>query len=70
MVPGALVKEMQKNSLTVRIRLILCKCLEEGKAPLWMMKGRTLLIQKDRCKGTAVSNYNYSQIELWFYLCG
>ena len=35
----------------------LTKCLEEGKAPLWMTKGRTVLIHKDKSKGTAASNY-------------
>ena len=32
-------------------------CLENGKVPLWMVKGRTVLIQKDPSKGTVASNY-------------
>ena len=32
-------------------------CLESGETPEWMVKGRTVLIQKDPVKGTLVSNY-------------
>jgi len=32
-------------------------CLQNGKVPLWMVKGRTVLIQKDPSKGTVASNY-------------
>ena len=32
-------------------------CLTNGKVPLWMVKGRTVLIQKDPAKGTIASNY-------------
>lgn len=32
-------------------------CLDSGQVPEWMVKGRTVLIQKDRAKGTVVSNY-------------
>ena len=32
-------------------------CLENGKVPLWMVKGRTVLIQKDLKKGTVASFY-------------
>ena len=32
-------------------------CLENGKVPDWMVKGRTVLIQKDSAKGTVASNY-------------
>ena len=32
-------------------------CLSNGKVPLWMVKGRTVLIQKDPAKGTVASNY-------------
>ena len=32
-------------------------CLSNGKVPLWMVKGRTVLIQKDPAKGTVTSNY-------------
>ena len=32
-------------------------CLSSGKVPLWMVKGRTVLIQKDPKKGTFAGNY-------------
>ena len=32
-------------------------CLVEGNVPEWMVKGRTVLIQKDPAKGTVASNY-------------
>merc|ERR1712059_155271 len=32
-------------------------CVESGNVPVWMVKGRTVLIQKDPAKGRAVSNY-------------
>ena len=32
-------------------------CLDEGGVPEWMVKGRTVLIQKDPAKGTVASNY-------------
>jgi len=32
-------------------------CLVEGNAPEWMVKGRTVLIQKDPAKGTVAGNY-------------
>ena len=32
-------------------------CLEKGNVPLWMTKGRTVLIQKDPNKGIIPSNY-------------
>ena len=32
-------------------------CLTNGKVPLWMVKGRTVLIQKDPQKGNVASNY-------------
>ena len=39
------------------LRDVLQKCLDEGVVPEWMVKGRTVLIQKDPSKGTAVGNY-------------
>lgn len=33
------------------------ECLQRGEVPDWMVKGRTVLIQKDPAKGKAVSNY-------------
>ena len=32
-------------------------CLDVGNVPEWMVKGRTVLIQKDPAKGTVASNY-------------
>ena len=32
-------------------------CLARGVVPPWMVKGRTVLIQKDPAKGTVASNY-------------
>ena len=32
-------------------------CLQSGKVPDWMVKGRTVLIQKDSAKGTVAGNY-------------
>ena len=37
--------------------LALQECVEKGEVPSWMVKGRTVLIQKDPAKGKAVSNY-------------
>ena len=35
-------------------------CLNSGSVPDWMVKGRTVLIQKDSCKGKVTSNYRPS----------
>ncbi len=32
-------------------------CMDDGNVPDWMVKGRTVLIQKDKAKGTVASNY-------------
>ena len=32
-------------------------CLNSGEVPEWMVKGRTVLIQKDHDKGTVAVNY-------------
>ena len=32
-------------------------CVQNGQVPIWMTKGRTILIQKDKAKGYASSNY-------------
>ena len=32
-------------------------CLKNGNVPYWMVKERTVLIQKDSAKGTVASNY-------------
>ena len=33
------------------------ECLDKGETPNWMTTGRTVLIQKDRSKGTVAGNY-------------
>ena len=37
--------------------LSLLECLQSGDVPDWMVKGRTVLIQKDPAKGREVGNY-------------
>ena len=43
--PGLLVKEF------------LVVCLDSGFVPCWLTRGRTSLLQKDKSKGNAASNY-------------
>ena len=45
------------TSVHPAITKVLEKCLVEGTVPEWMVKGRTVLIQKDPAKGTVASNY-------------
>lgn len=45
------------SSLHSHIVEALGRCLEEGNVPEWMVKGRTVLIQKDATKGTSPGNY-------------
>ena len=45
------------TTLHGRLTHLLQNCLNEGKAPEWMTKGRTTLIQKDPGKGNIASNY-------------
>ena len=45
------------SSLHSSLASALQKCLDQGNVPEWMVKGRTVLIQKDPAKGTAASNY-------------
>ena len=33
------------------------ECLDNGNVPEWMVRGRTVLVQKDPAEGTAASNY-------------
>ena len=40
-----------------RLQLHLQDCVRQGNVPEWMVKGRTVLIQKDPTKGTQASNY-------------
>jgi len=44
-------------SLHETITAALQECLLSGDVPEWMVKGRTVLIQKDPAKGSAASNY-------------
>ena len=44
-------------SLHPSIAATLQGCLTRGDVPAWMVKGRTVLIQKDSAKGTVASNY-------------
>ena len=48
-----------KKLLSVHCYLVeaLGKCLSSGEVPEWMVKGRTVLIQKDPSKGSVASNY-------------
>ena len=39
------------------LRRKLKKCLENRNVPMWMTKGRTILLQRDKQKGKAASNY-------------
>ena len=45
------------TSLLRRMTEQLSKCLKEGDAPNWVIEGRTVLIMKDKNKGTIASNY-------------
>lgn len=45
------------RSLHGAIAKCLHGCLTRGEVPDWMVKGRTVLIQKDHAKGTVASNY-------------
>ena len=50
------------------IALGLDDCLKTGNVPDWMVKGRTVFIQKDSAKGTVTSNYR--PIACLFHSCG
>ena len=45
------------TSLHLAITDALKECVERGEVPGWMVKGRTVLIQKDPVKGNVESNY-------------
>ena len=47
----------QITNLHESIAKHLQECLNEGNVPDWMVKGRTVLIQKDKAKGAAVGNF-------------
>ena len=40
-----------------RLALEMNRCLQGAQVPEWMTKGKTILIQKDPSKGTALNNY-------------
>ena len=44
-------------SLHYVLATALQECLNKGDVPEWMVKGKTVLIQKDPAKGTVASNY-------------
>ena len=44
-------------SLHERARLQLKECLDSGFLPSWLTRGRTSLLQKDKIKSNAGSNY-------------
>ena len=45
------------SSLHERVRLQLKECLDSGFVPSWLTRERTSLLQKDKSKGDAASNY-------------
>ena len=45
------------KSIQEGLRRNLQKCLVNGNVPMWMTKGRIILMQKDKEKGKAASNY-------------
>lgn len=55
MVQGFWIKNF--SSLHQSLQRGLQECLESNTVPLWMTKGRTVLLQKDTAKGTVPSNY-------------
>ena len=55
MVRGFWFKKL--TSLHLVLTDVLRVCVERGEVPEWMVKGRTVLIQKDPTKGRAVANY-------------
>ena len=62
------------SSLHERVKLQLKECLDSGFVPTWLTRGRTLLSQKDKCKGNVASNYIYRLITclplMWKLLTG
>ena len=45
------------SSLHEGVRLQLKECLDSGFVHSWLTRGRTSLLQKDKCKGNVASNY-------------
>ena len=54
------------KSIQESLRRNLKKCLENGNVSIWMTKGRTMLVQKDKEKGKKASNYRLITCLLWF----
>ena len=59
-------------SLHSVLAMALQECLNKGDFPEWMVKGETVLIQKDPSKGTVASNYRPSAclLLMWKLLTG
>ena len=45
------------TSLHPKLKKHLQECVNAGAAPTWVTEGRTVLIMKDKSKGTVVGNY-------------
>ena len=45
------------TSLHSKLKYHLQECVNNGQVPAWMTEGRTVLIMKDKSKGTSVGNY-------------
>ena len=58
-VPDLIQRFWLKNvsSLHESVRLQLKECLDSGFVPSWLIRGRTLSLQKDKSKGNVASNY-------------
>lgn len=69
-VQGYWFKKM--TGLHPRLQLYLQDCVCQGNVPEWMVRGRTVLIQKDPTKGTQDSNYrpNVCLPMMWKLLIG
>ena len=48
-----------KNLTPLHDKLVVClrDCLHFGVVPVWLKRGRTVLIQKDKANGNTASNY-------------
>ena len=47
----------QFSSVHGNLAEALARCIQSGEVPDWMVKGRTVLIQKDKAKGPIASNF-------------
>ena len=59
-----------KNFTTIQDRLLnnLTECIEKGNVPDWMIKGKTVLIRKDKSKGNVASNYRLIFFSVFLYI--